>query len=111
MERSIFREEKNDAQVSVSDIHRDDINTDDFDISAQTLRTRYREIGLPGRRPAHKPSLTERHIAARLEWAQTYESWTAEDWRRVVWSDETGFRLWQSRGPRYVEDQLMTRTY
>ena len=102
MERRIFREEKKDAQISVSDIHRDDINTDDFDISVQTLRTRYHEIGLPGRRLAHKPFLTERHIAARLEWAQTYESWTAEDWRRVVWSDETGFRLWQSRGPQYV---------
>jgi len=28
------------------------------------------------------------HIAKRLEWAKTHKDWTAEDFERVIWSDE-----------------------
>jgi len=36
-----------------------------------------------------KPKLTPAHIRARLEWARKHRDWTEDDWRRVIWSDET----------------------
>ena len=28
------------------------------------------------------------HITKRLQWAQAHRDWTAEDFERVIWSDE-----------------------
>ena len=81
----------------------------DLPVSVWTVRRRFRAAGLPARRPAKKPFLTKRHKKARLEWARLHESWTPEDWRHVVWCDETGFRLWSDRGPRYVRRKVGER--
>ena len=35
-----------------------------------------------------KTKLKPVHIAKRLQWARAYENWTAEDFERVIWSDE-----------------------
>lgn len=63
------------------------------DLSAETIRRRLREIGLYGRRPAKKPLLTKKMKDTRLTWAKKYKNWTKEDWRRVIWSDESKFNL------------------
>ena len=38
----------------------------------------------------------------RLKWARDHSSWTSEDWRNVLWSDETKFCLVKSEGKEYV---------
>ena len=108
-ERHILREEKKQSQISASDIHRSMRAILDLPVSVWTVRRRFRAAGLPARRPAKKPFLTKRHKKARLEWARLHESWTPEDWRHVVWCDETGFRLWSDRGPRYVRRKVGER--
>lgn len=63
------------------------------DLSAETIRRRLREIGLYGRRPTKKPLLTTKMKTARLRWAKKYQDWTQDDWRCVIWSDESKFNL------------------
>jgi len=36
-----------------------------------------------------KPKLRPHHIRQRPEFAQKYQHWTVDDWKRVIWSDET----------------------
>jgi transposase len=45
-----------------------------------------------------KPGLTEKMKKARYAFALKYKDWTLEDWKRVIWSDETSVILGQRRG-------------
>ena len=40
-------------------------------------------------RPAKKPKLSAKNIADRLAFCQKYQGWSAEQWRSVIFSDET----------------------
>ena len=35
-----------------------------------------------------RPNLTPERAAKRLKWAKEHESWTAEEFEGVIWSDE-----------------------
>ena len=48
-----------------------------------------------------KPLLTKQHRKRRLTWAMKYRNWSVEQWRQVVFSDETKFNIWGSDGVRY----------
>ncbi|CAI7872794.1 unnamed protein product [Closterium sp. NIES-54] len=36
-----------------------------------------------------KPRLSEKNINDRRQWAKDHQHWTMDDWKRVIWSDET----------------------
>ncbi|KAG0972341.1 hypothetical protein G6F29_013545 [Rhizopus arrhizus] len=40
-------------------------------------------------------------MEARLKWAKAHKDWTEDDWRRVVFSDETKINVWGSDGCKY----------
>jgi hypothetical protein len=46
------------------------------------------------------PGLNEKMRAARLEFCQLYRHWTLEDWKNVIWTDETSVVLNARRGGR-----------
>ena len=50
-------------------------------------------LKLPARKMAKKPFLNERMKAQRLAFAEEYGNWTVEDWKRVVFADESHFEL------------------
>ena len=58
-----------------------------------------------------KPLLTAKHMKRRLAWSKKYQNWTTDDWRRVVFSDETKVNIWGSDGCKYYwsrpEDTFM----
>jgi transposase len=54
--------------------------------------------GLTNVKPTRKPGLDRVQKAARLAFALKYEHWTLEDWKRIIWSDETSVLLGQRRG-------------
>ena len=58
-------------------------------ISSTTLRRRRSEAGLGSYIAAEKPGLRDENVIKRLEWAIRYKDWTVEDWKRVIWSDES----------------------
>ncbi len=53
-------------------------------------------------KPTFKPGLTDRMRAARLAFALEHQNWTLDDWRRVIWTDETSVILGQRRGMKRV---------
>ena len=48
-----------------------------------------------------KPYLSEKHKKARLEFAKRHKDWTIEDWKKVIWSDETKINIFGSDGRQY----------
>lgn len=57
--------------------------------SARTIRRRLSAAGLRAYRPAMKPRLTAKQIKARVAFCNKYKNWTKDQWRRVMFSDET----------------------
>lgn len=49
-----------------------------------------------------RPLLTKRHRKDRLDFALSHQDWTMEDWKKVVWSDETKINRLGSDGRKWV---------
>jgi hypothetical protein len=47
---------------------------------------------------AEQPKITMRNAKRQLEWCKAQRHWTLEQWKRVLWSDESCFTIWQSNG-------------
>lgn len=71
-------------------------------VCAQTVRRALIEAGLKAEKKQKKPKLTTRHKKVRLEWAKAHAGWTVEDFKRVIWSDETKVNRVCSDGVQYV---------
>jgi len=67
-------------------------------ISEATIRRRRSEAGLGSYIAAEKPGLHAENVVKRLEWAMKYKEWMAEDWKHVIWSDESS--IWIGVNPR-----------
>ena len=70
----------------------------EFDVSRDTILRILRRKGFQRVKPSRKPGLTQDQRAARLLFALRYADWTLEDWKRVVWTDETSVILGHQRG-------------
>ena len=64
---------------------------------------------------APKPLLTESQREKRLSWCIERQSWSVQQWKTVIWSDESRFtlfkndgssRVWQKNGTRYNIENL-----
>uniref|UniRef100_A0A3B1K6C0 Tc1-like transposase DDE domain-containing protein n=1 Tax=Astyanax mexicanus TaxID=7994 RepID=A0A3B1K6C0_ASTMX len=55
----------------------------------RTVRNRLKEMGFQYRKAKRKPSLTPKHKRTRLQWAKERQSWTVDDWMKVIFSDES----------------------
>jgi hypothetical protein len=60
-----------------------------IEISPSTVRRVLHQQGLKVRHTIKKPRLTAKHKKSRLEFARAHRHWTVEDWKRVIFSDET----------------------
>jgi transposase len=65
-------------------------------ISARTARRTLHEQGLKAMRMINKPLLTRAHKRKRLEFARAHMDWTSEEWKQVIFSDETVITARQS---------------
>lgn len=70
-------------------------------ISYRSVLRNLREIGFQAKKKVKKPFLSKKHKQARLEWARGHRNWTVDDWKRVVFSDETKINIWNSDGIQY----------
>ena len=49
-----------------------------------------------------RPYLKLSHKRARMEFAKKYKDWSVEDWKQVIWSDETKINRFGSDGKTWV---------
>lgn len=88
-------------------------------ICRRTVNRRLNNARLRARRPVKRPLLSDRHIAARLQWARDHMGWNIRSWKRVHWSDESRFllkpidgrvRVWRQRGTAYNQEHVLGTT-
>ncbi|RZC35984.1 HTH Tnp Tc3 2 domain containing protein, partial [Asbolus verrucosus] len=80
------------ARMLQTELH----NVRNVRVCVQTVRNRLREANLHAQVPASGPMLTREHQVVRLEFARKHVHWQNNDWRRVLFSDESRFCLWSS---------------
>ncbi|KAI0997290.1 hypothetical protein K3495_g10896 [Podosphaera aphanis] len=74
-------------------------------VTPQTVRNVLRESDLKAKKKPKKPALTTRHRKARLDFSLRHKEWTIEDWKKVVWSDETKINRICSDGINYTRQK------
>ena len=63
-------------------------------VSVRTIQHRLqKDLKMPCRRAAKKPLLTKAMMKKRVSFCKKYMHWTMADWRKVMFSDESTFRL------------------
>ena len=70
-------------------------------VCPQTVRNRLRELNLKQYRSCRVPMLNVRHEELRLQWAMQRCHWRNQ-WKRVIWSDESRFMLHSTDRRRLV---------
>ena len=62
-------------------------------MSIATFRRRLRDLGFVSYPAFKKPALTDQHRQNRLRWCQDKVHWTIDQWKLVIWSDESRFTV------------------
>ena len=62
-------------------------------VLTSTVRRRLCEAGLYGRIAAKKPMLKKQNNVRRLQWTKVLKDWTIKLWNKVLWTDESEFRI------------------
>lgn len=84
-------------------------------VCRRTIQRVLHKNGIFSRIAVKKPFLTPRHMSQRLAFAQKYRGWSAKEWERVVWTDESTFEIgknsrqihvWRSAYERYSSSCL-----
>ena len=88
-------------------------------VGADTIRRSLKQAGMKAITKKKKPRLLPRHIRQRLDFALCHQHWTVEDWKRVIWSDETKINrlgsdgrkwAWKKRGDNQLADRHVQGT-
>ena len=83
--------------------------------SRWTVSRRLRERGIRQRRPCRVPLLSRDHRKTRLDWAMRRCHWR-QQWKRIIWSDESQFllrpvdgraRVWRMAGERLDNSKVV----
>lgn len=86
-----------------------------FKTSASTILRAMKLCGFRKTKPTRKPGLTATMRAARLAFCLAHAHWTLEDWKRVIWSDETSvvighrrgsYRIWRLSHERFLRSTI-----
>jgi transposase len=72
-----------------------------INVSESTVLRAFHESGYVARVKRKKPLLTANNKKQRFAWAKQHNTWTINDWKNVIWSDETGFGLVSGEGREY----------
>lgn len=104
-DRAIARAAIQNRRISSREI----ISSTGIPVSLSTIRNRLHEVGLKSYWSSKKPWISEKNRSKRLKWAEEHLNWTLEQWKQVLWSDESPFylsfkgrrRVWRGHNERY----------
>lgn len=95
-----------------------ELNGTGYNISAKTVWSVLKKAGFRKTKPTRKPGLSKRMQNERLKWCLDHRNWTLEDWKNVIWSDETsvvlghrrgGYRVWRQPDEQFMRSCIRER--
>jgi transposase len=112
LERDRYGREKTAAIIA------GELTSQDIPISASLVKLILKSAGFRKTKPTRKPGLTKKMKEDQLAWCLAHRDWTLEDWKSVIWSDETsvillhrrgGYRVWRRADERFVRTCIRER--
>ena len=81
-------------------------------VPGRTVRRRLSETEVNAQRPRKKPLLTENYRRLRLGWATTHTPWTLDDWKSVLFTNESKISIgndgalyvWRRKGEEFLPE-------
>lgn len=101
-DRFIVTTSKRNRRLTAPDITRELNKTRNKKVSISTVKNRLSAAGLHGCLAVKKPLLRAIHKKKRLQWAKQHEHWTMEQWKTVLWTDESKFQIFGSNRRVFV---------
>ncbi len=74
--------------------------------SSRTIRRRFSGFRLKGRIPRKKPSSNLKQHKKRVQWAKEHINWSENQWKQIIWSDESKISLFGSDRRKYVTGRV-----
>ena len=71
-------------------------------VCSETVRRALKSSGMKAVKKKKKTLLAARNHKKRLDFAMRHKDWTVEDWKRVIWSDETKINRMGSDGQKWA---------
>ena len=71
-------------------------------VNPETVRRALRVAGLGAIEKPTKPLLSQANVKKRLAWCKQHKDWTVDDWKRVIWTDETKINRFNSDGRQWA---------
>jgi len=90
-----------DRMASAKEI-RDEL---ELSVSKETMNRELKRLGFYAYRAPTKPLLTLDNIQQRLNFAREHMYWDVDDWRSVIFTNESSFRLVSSNGRIFIRGQ------
>lgn len=91
------------------DIRANLLESREANVSISTIKRRLGESGLKGCVAARKPLLRQQNKIKRLAWAKNHKNWTEDQWKQVLFSDESKFEIFGSNRRQYVRRKVGER--
>jgi transposase len=115
--RYLVRNAESETRVPFKELK----NLTNMEVSEQTMSRRLRDEGIHKWRAAKRPLLTQKHAKERLVWAKAHRHWTVDDWKRIIWSDESAIQkdsnatgVWvfrrKNKREKYAPGNVRTKT-
>jgi transposase len=79
-----------------------DLNESGISVSSRTVRRRLWQAGLKAKTPRKKPFLNLKQRRKRVAWAKEHITWTGDQWKKVIFSDESRISIFGQDGIQYV---------
>ena len=78
-------------------------------VSSSTVHCHLKASGLMGRVARKKQLLKRKNKVKRYAWVKKHRNWTREQWKRVLWSDESKFEVFGSKRRAYIQKRTRER--
>ena len=100
-DRHIQRQVKLNPTITSREIQ-ETLSAVNIKICKQTIRNRIYESGLCGRKARKVPLISEKNARKRLAFAKKYKDMPESFWQKIIFSDESSFKLYSNRRTKYV---------
>lgn len=108
-DHAIYRTCRSNPRFTAVDINREISVAVGKTPSPRTIQRRLNEEGLFGRRPVKKPFISLKNRISRVAWARAHLHWDFNDWKQVLWSDESKFMMFGTDGIKWIRRPIGTR--